>query len=104
MTELVRRCSCDWREGKCRLSGALEGWGCRLLTCMPDKVPITERDKAQLFASVYQYAEKVGVLECPYYDEQTIDRTLDDPSQLSRMVLLESPTQTDLLSDFITKV
>ena len=104
MKELVRKCCCDWREGKCRLSSALEGWGCKLLTCLPDEMPKSDRDKARLFANVYQYAEKVGVLECPYYDEHTIDRTLDDPKQLSAMIHLECPTQTELLSDFITRV
>ena len=103
MTELVRKCSCRWEGGKCRLSSALagwgcklltcmannvtalyiapvslSGWGCKLLTCMPETVPHTDKEKAKLFAEVYQYADKVGVLECPHYDETAIDRTLDD--------------------------
>ena len=82
MTELVRKCSCRWEGGKCRLSSALEGWGCKL-------------------AEVYQYADKVGVLECPHYDETTIDRTLDDAAQLASMVHLGCPTRAELLSDFI---
>ena len=98
MTELVRRCNCNWTDGRCRLSNDLEGWGCRLLTCMPESIPRTEKDKARLFANVYRYAEKVGVLQCPYYDETTIDRTLKDTTQLSYMVHLGHPTQTELLS------
>ena len=70
MTELVRKCSCRWEGGKCRLSSALEGWGCKLLTCMPETVPHTDKEKAKLFAEVYQYADKVGVLECPHYYSQ----------------------------------
>ncbi len=101
MTELVRKCCSSWEDGKCRLSSALEGWGCRLLTCMPEYIPNSEHDKARLFANVYQYAQKVGVLECPYYNEQTIDRTLDDAEQMAAMVVLNDPSQTELLSDYI---
>lgn len=100
MKELVRKCCNNWRDGKCRLSDSLEGWGCRLLTCMPEHVPSTEREKAKLFASVYRFAETVGILECPHYDESTIDRTLENEQELLEMVHLESPAQTDLLSDF----
>lgn len=103
MTELVRKCSCSWEGDKCRLSSALEGWGCKLLTCMPESVPHTEREKAKLFANVYRYAEKVGVLECPHYDETVIDHTIDDTAQIAQMVHLGCPTQTDLLSDFISQ-
>lgn len=101
MTELVRKCSCRWEGGKCRLSSALEGWGCKLLTCMPETVPHTDKEKAKLFAEVYQYADKIGILECPHYDETTIDRTLDDAAQLASMVHLGCPTRAELLSDFI---
>lgn len=103
MTELVRKCNCSWDGGKCRLSSALEGWGCKLLTCMPESIPTTENEKAKLFASVYQYAEKVGVLECPHYDELAIDRAIDDAAQMAEMVHLGCPAQTELLSDFITQ-
>lgn len=65
------------------------------------KPPRTEQDKARLFANVYRYAEKVGVLNCPHYDEQAIDRTLDDTLQMASMVHLSDPIQTELLSDFI---
>ena len=101
MKELVRKCSCAWNGGSCRLSSALEGWGCKLITCMPDTIPTTEREKARLFAKVYRYAESVGVLECPHYDERAIDRTLDDASELREMIHLECPSQTDLLSDYL---
>ncbi len=101
MTELVRKCSNSWEGGKCRLSSALEGWGCRLLTCMPERLPQTEQDKARLFTNVYRHAEKMGILNCPHYDEHTIDRTLDDTQQLASMVLLSDPTRAELLSDFI---
>lgn len=103
MTELVRKCSDRWEEGKCRLSSTLEGWGCRLLTCMPESLPQSKHDKARLFANVYRYAENIGVLECPYYDEQTIDRILDDTAQMVAMAHLCDPTQTELLSDYILK-
>lgn len=101
MTELVRRCCNSWEGGKCRLSSALDGWGCRLLTCMPESLPQTEQDKARLFANVYRHAENMGVLNCPHYDEQTIDRTIDDAEQMASMVHLGNPTQTDLLSDYV---
>lgn len=100
MTELVRKCSSKWDGSRCRLNSSLEGWGCKLLTCMPEVLPISEREKAKLFAKVYRYAEKVGVLDCPHYDEATIDRTLEDAVQMASMIHLGSPVQTELLSDF----
>ena len=100
MAELVRKCSCSWEGGKCRLSSALEGWGCKLLTCMPESQPKTDKEKAKLFAKVYRYAESVGVLECPHYDETAIDRTLDDAPQLASMIHLGCPGRAELLSDF----
>ncbi len=100
MKELVKKCCCNWRDGQCRLSAALEGWGCRLLTCMPERVPQTDKEKAKLFSHVYKHAQTVGVLDCPHYDEHTIDRTLENEEELRKMVNLEHPTQTDLLSDF----
>lgn len=103
MKGLVRKCCSNWEDGKCRLSDAVEGWGCRLLTCMPENVPHTDKEKARLFSRVYKYAEEVGVLECPHYDEHTIDKTLENEPQLQQMVELGSPSQTDLLSDFYLK-
>lgn len=100
MKELVRKCCSNWRDGQCRLSAALEGWGCRLLTCMPESIPHTEREKARLFSRVYRHAEDMGVLECQHYDEHTIDRTLGNEAELRRMVDFGCPTQAELLSDF----
>lgn len=104
MTELVRRCCDDWHDGKCVLGSSVKGWGCRLLTCTPDSVPCTLHDKARLFARVYDYAQKVGVLGCPHYNESVIDATLDDNDELTKMVLLNHPVQTDLLSDYLQQV
>lgn len=101
MTEIVRRCYAGRGDGSCRLSSGLVGWGCRLITCLPSEVPTTERAKARLFSKVYNYASAVGVLDCPCYDESIIDRTLSDKKELEGMVKVESPSQTDLLSDLI---
>lgn len=66
--------------------------------CLPDKMPRNERDRAKLFHKVYSYAEKVGVLGCPYYNETVIDDVLDRPQQLREMVHLNALMRTDLLS------
>lgn len=94
MNELVRRCSCRWTEAKdyCRLSASVKGWGCRLLVCIPDRMPRNDKNKAKLFHEVYSYAEKVGVLGCPFFHEKVIDDVLDTPKNLREMVLLSYQT------------
>lgn len=104
MNELVRICCSEWDGKKCRFSTGLTGWGCKLLTCMPESLPSTIEDKKRLFANVYRVAEAMGVLQCPHYDESTIDRTLDNKEELENMVKVGTPIQTDLLSDFISDI
>lgn len=62
-------------------------------------MPRNDKDKAKLFHDVYSYAEKVGVLGCPFFHEKVIDDVLDTPKNLREMVLLSYQTQADLLSE-----
>ena len=103
MTELVRQCCEKWDEDRCRLSSQVEGWGCRLMVCLPDTMPHTKRAKGQLFHKVYTYAEKCGVLECPHYRESIIDEVIDDPDRLAELVSMGRRTRTDLLSEDFCK-
>ena len=99
MEERVRQCSESWHDGKCCLCHDLKGWGCKLITFLPDEVPNSEHDKGRLFAKVYTAAKAIGVLECPHYNELTIDRTLDDTQQLAQMVNISNATRAELLSE-----
>lgn len=100
----VRQCFGSWHEGKCRLCHDVKGWGCRLLTFLPDEVPITEHEKACLFVKVYGAAERMGVLQCPKYNELDIDRALENSIELHQMVLLNQPTRADLLSEKFSEI
>lgn len=89
-----RRTGSDW----CRLSPSCNGWGCRLLTYIPAEVPITEHEKAAVFIKVYGMAKENGILGCPFYDSLSIDRLLDNDTELSKLVKI-ARLKTDLLSD-----
>lgn len=104
MTELVRQCSEKWDENRCRLSSQVEGWGCRLMVCLPDTMPYTDKAKGKLFHKVYTYAEKCGVLECPYFREAIIDEVIDSPQRLAELVSMARRTRTDLLSENFDKI
>lgn len=99
MNELVKRCAENCIQDECRLSHSLKGWGCKLLTCLPDEVPVSLHDKAMLFAKVYSYAKNSGVTSCKFFRETSIDDALDNEEMLSQMVLLNQPLRTDLLSE-----
>lgn len=99
MNELIKRCSENRSKDGCRLSHELKGWGCKLLTCLPDEVPVSLHDKAMLFAKVYSYAKNSGVTSCKYFQESDIDKAMDDELMLGQMVLLNQPLRTDLLSE-----
>lgn len=72
--------------------------------CLPDRMPVTERERAELFDMVYTYAEKSGVLECPRFREETIDEVVCDRKKLRRMVLVERRTRAVSLSDRNDKI
>lgn len=99
MNELVKRCSERRVNGNCRLSGELKGWGCKFLTCLPDEVPSSLREKALLFAKVYSYAKNSGVTSCKYFHETDIEEALENDEMLKQMVLLNQPLRADLLSE-----
>lgn len=99
MNEQVRECCAGWYDGKCRLTDDVHGWGCRLMTCLPDAMPKTEHDRKALFHRVYTFAQENGILECPHYREEVIDKAIDDPSQLREIVAVKHPSRTDLLSE-----
>jgi len=71
---------------------------------MPDVMPRNKRDKGKLFHKVYTYAEKCGVLECPYFRESIIDEVIDDPDRLLEMVLVNRHSRADLLSENFDKI
>lgn len=75
---------CRLRTGPewCRLTTECSGWMCRLLTVIPDRVPTTINEKAQLFSRVYRLAEQLGVLTCPYFREDLLDYMVEDDSRL----------------------
>lgn len=54
-----------------------KGWGCRLLRFIPTKLPTTEYERAKLFSKVYSEAERLGVLECPFFRSTTIDDVVE---------------------------
>lgn len=101
MKQMIKNCSDSWHVGKCRLSKELKGWGCKLLTCLPDDVPTSMQDKAALFCRVYSYAENSGVTSCSHFCESDIDDALEDREMLAQMVLLNQPLRADLLSEEI---
>lgn len=72
----------DW----CRYSPSCKGWGCRLLMEVPDSVPRTKMQRAELFARIYRAADYSGVLECPYFKESMIDKVLEDKKALSELI------------------
>lgn len=70
-------------SGRCRSFPDCLGWGCRLLTIAPSEPPRTDKDRARLFAAVYREAERLGVLDCPDFDELRIDRAVDSDRALA---------------------
>jgi len=98
------KCGESWYKGKCRFSDEVKGWGCRLLTCIPDEVPISVREKADLFCKVYSLAKSSGITSCKYFCESDIDKALDNEEMLGQMVLLKLHLRADLLSEQFDKI
>ena len=75
---------CRLRTGSewCRLTNECSGWGCRLLTVIPNPLPTTTNERAQLFSRVYRLAERLGVLSCPHFNERALDSMVEDDSLL----------------------
>ncbi|GEM_PF-5676389 len=78
---------CRLRTGPewCRLTNECPGWGCRLLTIIPDSIPTTTNERAKLFSRVYRLAERIGVLSCPNFKERALDSMVEDDSLLLSM-------------------
>ncbi len=74
--------------GWCVLSGSCSGWGCRLLTVVPDVIPSTSKDRAKLFSRIYRLAEDLGVLECPHFNERALDALVDNDSLIAEVISL----------------
>lgn len=72
----------DW----CRYSPSCKGWGCRLLMEVPESVPRTKLQRANLFTRIYRAADYSGVLECPFFNEANIDAVIDDKKALSDLI------------------
>lgn len=64
--------------GHCRLSSSTKGWGCRFLSTPIESIPVTDKEKARLFSTVYREAKRKGVLECPNYRSMFIDEVLEN--------------------------
>lgn len=79
---------CRLRNGDewCHLSDSCQGWGCRLLTVLPDKIPANEQERARLFSRVYLAADRIGVLACPHFKEMELDNIVEDSSKLTEMM------------------
>lgn len=73
----------------CSFSPGCRGWGCRLLRIKPEFIPTTERERGLLFSKVYSEAEKLGVLDCPFYRPTIIDEAVEDTSLLAHLLLVE---------------
>ncbi|MBQ7361497.1 MAG: hypothetical protein IJW68_03280 [Bacteroidaceae bacterium] len=86
-------------ETWCHISDGCVGWGCRLLLCVPDKIPADEKERASLFSKAYALAERNGILDCPYFDELAIDRAVEDDSVLNAICQQNRTIQTVLLSE-----
>ncbi len=101
MKPIVKQCCDAWQDDKdyCQMASSLVGWGCRLLVCLPDKMPRNENDRKKLFHKVYTYAQDCGVLDCPHFRESYIDEVIDDPQKLRELVRVCHHTRTDLLSE-----
>lgn len=67
----------------CKSFHDCKGWGCKLIKVCPDKIPTTEYERAKLFSKVYSEAEKLGVLECPFFRSTTIDDVVEADQILS---------------------
>lgn len=78
---------CRLRTGPewCALTADCIGWGCRLLTVVPETLPSSENERAKLFSRVYRTAEQIGVLTCPHFREINLDRVVEDEKMLSQI-------------------
>ena len=79
---------CRLRTGPewCRLTSECSGWGCRLLTVVPDFIPTNTDERAKLFSRVYRLAEQIGVLSCPNFKENELDSMIEDDSLLISII------------------
>lgn len=96
ISNCIKNRKCDsW----CDLSIGCKGWGCRLLVIIPNRVPVSQKEKSSLFSKVYKEAKESGILNCPFFDEINIDRLLDDEKEMHKMIGLNSNLVTELLSE-----
>lgn len=74
----------DQRTGAnwCRMSESVCGWNCRLLSYTPKSLPTSERERGLLFSKVYSEAEEKGILDCPFFDEASIDEVVENDKSL----------------------
>ncbi len=70
----------------CKSFQSCRGWGCRLLTFIPESMPTSDYEKAKIFSAVYSEAEKLGVIHCKNFNSLRIDEVLEDDEQL-RLIL-----------------
>lgn len=70
----------------CKSFDHCSGWGCRLLRYVPATFPRTEKEKAEIFSSVYSRAEQLGVIRCQKFNPLGIDEALDNEAQLRLII------------------
>lgn len=69
-------------SGYCKSFPICKGWGCRLLRYIPKAMPNSDYDRAKIFSAVYSEAEKLGVINCKFYNSMRIDEVLESDEQL----------------------
>lgn len=90
-SKVVQNCSRKrTHENWCSLSPDCKGWGCRHIRIIPDSIPASDYERGKLFSKIYSEAEKLGVLECPFYRSTIIDEVVENPAELLEIVKLLS--------------
>lgn len=83
----VKNCSKKWTEtGYCNSFDHCRGWGCKFIRIIPDFLPRSERDRAELFSKVYAEAETKEILACPYFVPTLIDEVVENDIELLSMM------------------
>lgn len=66
----------------CGLNSECKGWGCRLLTVVPTNIPKDDDERGALFSKVFRTAERIGVLQCPFFHEEELDSLVENEEHL----------------------
>lgn len=75
-------------SGYCKSFPTCKGWGCRLLRLVPTSMPTSEYERAKIFSAVYSEAEKLGVINCKFFNSMRIEEVLENDEQLRLIIEL----------------